>query len=192
MNEKRRRFLAVTVLLALVVSGTASAEIQHTDVILHFWKARSTDQTTLEEVDLLIPRVVKNCPAGFIPAGKQYCGREITVEVTLYIGGEDYGAKELTMQYRQAPSGYFQTFVPVITTAHLRNMTVLPFLDKMGVRHEVVGTLWLRTEDGESFEVVRRRAEHPFLIETRDHLPFARHVECQSAASTTHAALNGM
>jgi len=176
--------MAAAVLVSLLgVSAVASAGTQRTSVYLNFWAA---DGSHLEAVNFVIPLTDKACPDGFsaIPDTKQ-CGRDVFLAVSLYIGGENLSRERVRLQYRKNGKNDWTTFIMVFSG--LRNIEVEPFRDALGLRYQVIGTVYVNTNGGGAWYIAKRRSQHPFLVEVVHGESSIKHIECQ--LSTTHASL---
>jgi len=172
--------------LLVGVCGVANAGSSKTPVFLQFW---TVEGGRLEPLDLTIPRVKKTCPDGFSAiSDTDHCGRDITLSVSLYVGGEDISRETAMLQYG-LHNGQWVTFIELFPG--LRNISIEPFKDVMGLRHFVTGTIHVRTDDGFNWYAAQRNTDHPFLVETIPGRPFIRHVECRinRETSDTHASL---
>lgn len=158
-------------------------------VILHFWRTSGDTGKTVEMVDLIIPKASAECPEGFTPTDDPgYCGRNVTVWVSLYYGGEQLNREPMQLRYRQSESGYVEPHVMVFPG--LREIEVEPFYDASGLFHRIIGTLVLGFDPEKSvWQVRRREAEETFFVETERGLPFLRMLECVTGENR-HAALD--
>ncbi|MEK7481386.1 MAG: hypothetical protein AAB633_01405 [Patescibacteria group bacterium] len=186
---------AVVVAVAVVAFGLLTAfsarwargeEPKKSPVILHFWR---TTGDAAEMVDLTIPRVSAQCPDGFTPTDNPgFCGRDVLVWVSVYDGGERLNREEMRLRYRQSESGYWEPYVRIF--AGLREIEVEPFSDASGLRHRVVGTLWVRfNQKTNTWRVERRESEQTFFAETERGFPFIRLLECVTGEEPRTAAL---
>lgn len=192
MNSRQ----AVVVLVAMVVFGLLTAvgarwargeeQEKKSPIILHFWR---TNGDTAEMVDLTIPKVGEECPDGFTSTDDpDYCGRDITVWVSLYYGGEQLNREQMRLRYRRSKSGYIEPHVMVFPG--LRELEVESFYDANGLHHRVVGRMSVQFDhETDTWRVQRRETEDKFFAETERGLPFIRMLECVTGENR-HAALD--
>lgn len=189
---------AVVVLAAVVAFGFLTAVSakwargegqERSAVILHFWRTSEDTGKTAEMVDLTIPLVDKQCPEGFVPTDDPgYCGRNVTVWVSLYYGGEKLNREKMQLRYRRSESGYVEPHVMMFPG--LREIEVEPFYDASGLFHRIIGTLVLGFDPEKNvWQVRRREAGKTFFAETERGLPFLRMLECVIGEESRRASL---